>query len=174
MFDRRNSGVLLTIAVGLSGLLIASAIALVVIVASGTSSVLAQAQRTAGGTSDARAGIAAGNKKFIDGAAKRDAAMIASAYTEDAMAFPANSESVKGRAALQKLWQSVLDSGIAAFELNTTEVEADGNLAYEVGTYAMKTKDGNVADRGKYCVVWKRVNGQWLLHRDIWTTNLPK
>lgn len=49
-------------------------------------------------------------------------------------AFPPNSDIVKGRPALQKLWQSVLDSGIASFELTTTEVEADGNLAYEVGT----------------------------------------
>ena len=58
-------------------------------------------------------------------------------------------------------------------ELNTSEVESAGDLAYEVGTYAMKTKDGKVADRGKYCVVWKRVNGQWFLHRDIWSTSLP-
>jgi uncharacterized protein (TIGR02246 family) len=121
-----------------------------------------------------RAAIEAANKKFMDGAARHDAALIASVYTEDAEAFPPNSDIVRGRPALQKLWQSVLDSGIAAFELNTTEVGADGNLAYEVGTYAMKTKDGTVADRGKYCVVWKRVNGQWLLHRDIWTTNLPE
>lgn len=139
-------------------------------ISNGTS---ATAQR-AGGTTDVRAAIQAGNKKFIDGAAKRDAALIATAYTEDAEAFPPNSEVVKGRPALQKLWQSVLDSGIAAFELNTTEVAADGNLAYEVGTYVMKTEDGKIADRGKYCVVWKRVNGQWLLHRDIWTTSLPE
>lgn len=132
------------------------------------------AQRAGGGNAAVRAAIEAGSKKFIDGAAKRDAALIASAYTEDAEAFPPNSDVVKGRPALQKLWQSVLDSGIAAFDLNTTEVEADGNLAYEVGTYVMKTKDGKIADRGKYCVVWKRVNGQWLLHRDIWTTSLPE
>ena len=120
-----------------------------------------------------RAAIDVANKKFMDGAARHDAALIASVYTEDAEAFPPNSDIVSGRPALQKLWQSVLDSGIAAFELNTSEVGADGSLAYEVGTYTMKTKDGTVADRGKYCVVWKRVNGQWLLHRDIWTTNLP-
>ena len=58
--------------------------------------------------------------------------------------------------------------------LATTEVASQGNLAYEVGTYEMKTKDGKVADRGKYCVVWKKVGGKWLLHRDIWTTNLPE
>jgi len=134
----------------------------------------ANAQRAAQGNADVRAAIEAGNKKFADGAAKHNAALIASAYTEDAEAFPPNSEKVKGRAALQKLWQSVLDSGIAAFELVSTEVDSAGNLAYEVGTYVMKTKDGKVADRGKYCVVWKRVNGQWLLHKDIWTTSLPE
>lgn len=37
----------------------------------------------------------------------------------------------------------------------------------------MKTKDGTVADRGKYIVVWKRVGGKWLLHRDIWNTSMP-
>ncbi len=132
------------------------------------------AQRAGGGNAAVRAAIEAGNKKFIDGAAKRDAALIASAYSEDAEAFPPNSDVVKGRPALQKLWQSVLDSGIVAFDLRTTEVEADGNLAYEVGTYAMKTKDGQVADRGKYCVVWKRVKGQWMLHRDIWSTSMPE
>ena len=134
---------------------------------------IAYAQR-AGSASGVRAAIETGNRKFIDGAAKRDAAMIASAYTDDAVAFPPNSEAVKGRAELQKLWQSVLDSGIAAIDLKTTEVDSQGNLAYEVGTYTMKSKDGKVADRGKYCVVWKQVGGQWLLHRDIWTTSLPE
>jgi ketosteroid isomerase-like protein len=37
----------------------------------------------------------------------------------------------------------------------------------------MKLKDGKVADRGKYVVIWKRVGGEWKLHRDIWTTSLP-
>lgn len=126
-----------------------------------------------GGNASVRAAIEKGNKKFVDGAAKGDAALIASAYTPDAEALPANAEAVKGKAAIQKMWQSVLESGINAFELTTSEVESSGNLAYEVGSYVMKMKDGSVADRGKYCVVWKRVNGEWLLHRDIWTTSMP-
>ena len=133
----------------------------------------AQSNRTASG-GNVRAAIEAGNKKFTDGAAKGDAAMIASAYTTDAEAFPPNSEIVKGRPALQKLWQSVLDSGISTIDLATKEVESSGIIAYEVGTYEMKAKDGKVADHGKYCVVWKHVGGQWLLHRDIWTTSMPQ
>ena len=121
----------------------------------------------------ARAAIEAANRKFAEGGAKGDAALIASAYSEDAEALPPNEETVRGRPAIQKMWQSVLASGITGFELKTTEVESAGDLAYEVGTYVMKMKDGKVADRGKYCVVWKRVKGQWLLHRDIWSTSLP-
>lgn len=134
---------------------------------------LAQTPPNKGG-GNVRAAIEAGDKKFVEGAAKKDASIIATAYTPDAQAFPPHSDVVKGRPALQKLWQSVFDSGIAALELNTIEVESAGDLAYESGTYIMKTKDGKVADRGKYCVVWKRVGGEWLLHRDIWSTNLPE
>ncbi len=147
------------------------AVVVLVVAAAGSS---VEAQKPAASSNAAvRAAIEAGNKKFADGAAKGDAGLIATAYTADAEAYPPNAGVVKGRPALQKLWQSVLDSGIAAFELTTTEVEAQGTMAYEVGTYVMKTKAGTVADHGKYCVVWKRVNGQWLLHRDIWSTSMP-
>jgi len=144
-----------------------------VVVLLGTTVLSAQSKPAAGACS-VRAAIEAGNKKFSEGAAKKDARLIAAAYTADGEAFPPNSDVVKGRAALQKMWQSVLDSGIAGIELGTTEVEAAGDIAYEVGTYVMKTKDGKVADRGKYCVVWKKSGGEWLLHRDIWSTSLPE
>ena len=127
-----------------------------------------------GGGGAVRTAIEAANKRsFIDGATKRDPAMMASVYTEDAIAYPANSAPVKGKAALQAMWKSVLDSGIAGVELNTAEVESAGDIAYETGAYVMKLKDGAVADRGNYVVVWKRVKGDWLLHRDIWTTAMP-
>lgn len=132
------------------------------------------AQTTGGKDSGVRAAIEAANQRtFIAGAQKGDAALIASAYTDDAIAYPANSEPVKGRAALQALWKSVLDSGINAIELNTMEVESSGDLAYETGNYVMKSKAGTVADRGQYVVIWKRIKGEWRLHRDIWTTSMP-
>ena len=33
--------------------------------------------------------------------------------------------------------------------------------------------EGNVADHGKFMVVWKRVGDEWKLHRDIWNTSTP-
>jgi len=121
----------------------------------------------------ARAAIEAANKKFVAAFAKQDAAGVAAAYSPDANAFPPNAAIIKGRAGIQKMWEDVIKSGIATVSLATTEVESAGNIAYESGNYEMKTKDGKVADRGKYCVVWKRVTGQWMLHRDIWSTDMP-
>jgi len=147
-------------------------IALVVLVAAAAG--FAGIRRLSAQEGSVRAAIEAGNKKFVNGMSKGDASIIGSADTADGEAFPPNSDVVRGRAAIEKMWKSVLDSGITGIELATTEVESQGPLAYEVGTYVMKLKDGKVADRGKYCVVWKKVNGQWLLHRDIWTTSLPE
>lgn len=121
----------------------------------------------------AKAAIDAANKKFAAAFNKKDAAGVAATYSPDANAFPPNAALIKGRAAIQKMWQDVIDSGIASVALATTEVESAGNIAYESGTYEMKLKDGKVADKGKYCVVWKKVNGQWMLHRDIWSTDMP-
>ena len=119
-----------------------------------------------------RAAIESGNKTFVAAVAKGDAATLGSIYTAEAEAFPPGADAVKGRAAIETLWKSVMDTGVAAAELVTTEVDSQGNLAYEVGTYVMKNKAGVVADRGKYCVVWKKVAGKWMLHRDIWNTSL--
>jgi uncharacterized protein (TIGR02246 family) len=122
---------------------------------------------------DTRAAIDAANKGFIAAYARHDAAGVAGFYSTTAEAFPPGGDIVKGRDAIQKLWQGVMDSGIAAADLKTIEVQGEGNLAYEVGTYAMKSKDGKVADRGKYVVVWLKEGGQWKLHRDIWNTTMP-
>lgn len=122
---------------------------------------------------NARAAIEAANKMFVAAANKADAAGVAALYSTTAQAFPPNAPIVSGRAAIQELWKGVFSSGITSVSLTTSEVEAQGDLAYEVGSYEMKLKDGKVADRGKYCVVWKRENGQWRLHRDIWNTNMP-
>jgi uncharacterized protein (TIGR02246 family) len=132
------------------------------------------ASAVAAGAQDAavRAAIEAGNKKFSAAAAKGDAATVSSLYTADAEALPPNSDVVKGRAAIQAMWQGVFGSGVTGVDLTTLEVEAHGNSAHEVGTYVIKVKDA-VADRGKYVVVWKKVGGQWQLHRDIWNTSQP-
>ena len=50
--------------------------------------------------------------------------------------------------------------------LHTLDLELAGDTAYEVGEAALTLSSGATAV--KYVVVWKKVDGQWRLHRDIW------
>ncbi len=123
--------------------------------------------------SKTRAEIEAANQEFVAALARGDAAAVAGAYTPNAQMFPANSNLVSGRAAIEKLWQEWITAGITNLTLEAVEVEGFGDTAYEVGKYTMPGKDGKLLDEGKYVVIWKRDQGKWKLHRDIWTTNMP-
>jgi uncharacterized protein (TIGR02246 family) len=120
-----------------------------------------------------KAAIEAANAKFSADFAKGDAAAVASHYTAAAWAFPPNGEITKGREAIGKLWKGAMDSGVKSIKLVVVEVEAHGDAAHEVGTYALMGEGGKALDNGKYVVVWKREGGQWRIHRDIWNTSVP-
>ncbi len=120
-----------------------------------------------------KAAIDASNKKFGAAVAAGNAAGVAALYTDDAMVLPPNGESVRGRPAIEKLFQGLIAAGIKQATLTAQEVEGHGDTATEVGAYSVKDAAGTELDRGKYVVVWKRVKGEWKLHRDIWNSNMP-
>jgi ketosteroid isomerase-like protein len=56
--------------------------------------------------------------------------------------------------------------------LTAKEVETHGTTAIEVGAYKITGPGQQVLDTGKYIVVWKKEDGQWKLHRDIFNTSV--
>jgi ketosteroid isomerase-like protein len=119
-----------------------------------------------------RADIEKANEAFAAAFAKGDAVAIAAMYSGDAQVFPPNSDVITGSAAIQKVWQGAMGMGVKSVKLQTTEVEAHGAMAHEVGNYTMLAADGKEIDRGKYLVIWKREGNAWKLHRDIWNTSM--
>ena len=117
--------------------------------------------------------IAAANQRFMEAFRSADPAGIAACYTPDAQLLPANSDVVTGTDAIAQFWGAVLGMGIAGVRLETVEVEGRGDVAVEVGRYALTGADGAAIDNGKYVVVWHRTSDGWKLHRDIWTTSRP-
>lgn len=117
--------------------------------------------------------IEANNAKWVQALGRGDAAGIASLYTPNAQLLPANGNVVSGQPAIQQFWQGAISSGFKSVTLNTSEVESCGDTAYEVGKYTVPGEGGKALDTGDYIVIWKQENGQWKLHRDIWTTNKP-
>ena len=120
-----------------------------------------------------RAAIEAANNQFLDAVRRRDAAGCASVYTEEGASLPPNADMVRGRQALQQMWQGALDAGMTDGRLETLEVESAGDIAYEVGRYTVYAGEHHIADEGKYIQIWKREAGQWKLHCDIWNSNRP-
>jgi len=117
--------------------------------------------------------IAAGNQRFMEAFARQDAAAVAELYTKSAKLLPPNSDILEGRPAIQAFWQAVMNMGIRSAKLEIVEVEALGATTIEMSRFMLYIQDGTVADYGKYVVEWKRVQGQWKLHRDIFNSSRP-
>lgn len=121
-----------------------------------------------------RADITAVNRMFEEAARKGDADRIAALYTPDAMVLPPDGDMVKGRDSIKQMWASALKQmGLKDVKLDTLDLEITGDAAYEVGeaTLGLETEPGKRQTAVvKFVVVWKKVDGQWRLHRDIWNT----
>ena len=124
------------------------------------------------GVREARAAIEAANAKFSEAFARGDAKALAAMYTPDAIAFPPDSEMIRGNEAIGTFWKTTRDSGVTSATLTTVDVGRSGDVAYEVGKVSLTIqpvgKEPTTAVE-KYVVVWKRhSDGSWKLHRDIW------
>ena len=63
-------------------------------------------------SSTLRAAIEQAGVRFAEAYGRGDAKAVAAFYAEDAIAFPPGAEMVKGRAAIQQMWQETMDSGV--------------------------------------------------------------
>ena len=116
-----------------------------------------------------RSEIAAINRQFEDAARKGDLDRLASLYTADAVALPPDGPMVKGRDSIKQMWGSIAQQiGLKDVRLATLDFEQAGDTGYEVGEATLTVSSGTAVV--KFVVVWKKVDGQWRLHRDIWNT----
>jgi len=120
-----------------------------------------------------REDITAANEKFMTAFSAGDAAGMAALYTEDGKLMPPNSDFVSGQEAIQGFWRAIIDMGVKGAKLEILEVEGYGKTAIEVSTYTMLGEEEQVLDKGKYIVIWKKVEGEWKLHHDIFNSSMP-
>ena len=119
------------------------------------------------------AAIRAASADWSKASQAKDLDKATSYYADDAIFFVNNGAMVKGKDAIKMTWKPMLAApgpGLT-FETTYVEVARSGDMAYEYGTYDLKTeaKKGKVADeKGKYVVVWKKQpNGSWKAVADI-------
>ena len=122
---------------------------------------------------DPTADICAVQQRFLRLFALNDLGGLGDCYTEDAQMLVANMNAICGRAAIRAVFKFTAVRG-HTLELKTQELDVTGEKAIEIGGYLRRRGDGSLFDRGKYMVIWKRVAGEWKIHRDMFSTSVPK
>jgi len=117
--------------------------------------------------------IVEANKAFSEAFNTGGIDAMAQLYTENGKLLPTNSEIIQGRENIKTFWSGAGEMGVEKVKLETTSAEGYGNTAIEEGKYTLYTEGDMVIDEGKYIVIWKKVDGQWLLDKDIWNTSYP-
>lgn len=107
----------------------------------------------------------------------KDIAAIQNFYAPDGLFLAPNAPPAQGHQAIGEAWRGLvqLPGMVLTFGATRIEVSKSGDLAYDVGTYALgfDSDSGRVNDHGKYVVVWKKVGGDWKAVADIFNSNLP-
>jgi uncharacterized protein (TIGR02246 family) len=115
--------------------------------------------------------------RWVAALAKKDAAAISEFYAPEGRIMPSNAPIVQGRGAIAEFWKGLLALPGVSFDFRpqVVKVAEAGDMAYEVGTYSLSYDDpqGRVQDRGKYVVIWEKIDGDWKAMVDIDNSDLP-
>lgn len=139
---------------------------------------MSAAATTAAATSSADREIRAVIPAWLDAVRRKDTAAIAGFYAPDGRFMVPNAPIAEGRTAVAAMWGHLLSLPGVALTFGPTHIEAaaSGDMALEIGTYALgfdRAGAARVEDRGKYVVVWKRLDGAWKAAADILNSDLP-
>ena len=105
-----------------------------------------------------------------------DVEKVVALYADEAVLMPPNVQALPGRAAITKyLTQDIAASKAAGltFKDGPSTVGVSADLAWHAGTSSAIDANGKVIGTVNYTEVWRRMNGKWLMVRDIWNDDAP-
>ena len=98
-----------------------------------------------------------------------DAERMASFYTADAVIIVPGMPTIRGRDAVREYWAYLIDAGLSRVHVRPDEVHASAGGIVETGTARVEGTMGALPGEARYITIWKRVDGRWLIHRDVVT-----
>lgn len=101
----------------------------------------------------------------------RDFSALAACYTTDGRIMPGASGIIEGRDAIREQWTLPEDEVVLEHVITPLEIVVQDGVAYDHGYYEGRSRITGrdpVRWSGKYLIIWKKVDGEWLIHRDIW------
>ena len=106
-----------------------------------------------------------------------DAAGVANLYAEDGVILAPGTPAVVGREAIRNFVNNDIAAtkagGFVMSSGEITGVGVEGDLAWVTGTFSVADSAGATVDTGKYLSLYRRINAEWKLIRDIWNLDSP-
>jgi uncharacterized protein (TIGR02246 family) len=121
--------------------------------------------------------IRKGDAEWSHAAETKDLEKMVSFYAEDGSVLPFGAPIATGKEQVRQVWSHLMS--LPGFSLTfapaKVQIAKSGDMAYEVGTFALKLNDaqGNATTTpGKYVVVWKKqADRGWKAVADIFNTD---
>lgn len=106
-----------------------------------------------------------------------DGAAIGDTYADDATLVAPDAEVLRGRSAIERFWQTGVETGIERVDLTVLDLQQRGDVTLEVGRYALYVAPeagGSVVDRGRYLVVHRAdSDGRWRRCAEMFSPDRP-
>lgn len=121
---------------------------------------------------DVEAALSKRTTEWVEAFNAHNAGGLTALYAEDAVLAPPNTPADFGRDAIRAEFQEIFTNDTVGIELEDLEIVSRGDLAYKAGRYRLRAGE-QLIDRGKYLEIWRLIDGEWMLHRDIYNSSLP-
>jgi ketosteroid isomerase-like protein len=123
-------------------------------------------------TSADQKAIVAADNAWIKAAQEKNVDKAVSFYADDAIVMPPGAPIANTPQQRRAVWQGLLSDpkSMLNFGRIKLEIAKSGDLACDIGWTEFKTTDAQgktTTARGKYVVLWKKINGQWKVAADI-------
>jgi len=118
-----------------------------------------------------KSALEAGAAAWMEAFGAKDIDAMTAFYAKDAVLLPPDAPAIFGRDAISATMREMFAAGLG-IELEDLEIKVAGNLGYKAGRYRTRGEDGSLVDRGKYIEIWSKIDGNWVLHRDIWNSSV--
>lgn len=93
-------------------------------------------------------------------------------YAEDAQSMPQSQPTLVGKNAIRRSLSGMMNDTSGTKEVMTVvDVWAAGDLAVEVGTFKVLSKNDEVIETGKYMSLFEKRDGKYVCVRDIYNTD---
>lgn len=112
-----------------------------------------------------RAALAAASESWNRALDARDAAAMAALATEDVVLLSPDSSPIAGRSSVREAWERALAGAATKVTAANKETEIAGDIAWRIDAYTHRLPNGAVVSAGQSLQVWKRVDGEWKIHR---------